>query len=48
MNQNLMGIMKNLILYPQGRPSPPLGAEGKVAIFSYNYRAFYVDRVGFT
>jgi len=49
MNQNLMGIMKNLILYPQGRPSPPpLGAEAKVAIFSYNYRAFYVDRVGFT
>jgi hypothetical protein len=33
MNQNLMGIMKNLILYPQGRPSPPpLGAEAKVAM----------------
>jgi len=29
MNQNLMGIMKNLILYPQGRPSPPLGGRGE-------------------
>jgi len=33
MNQNLMGIMKNLILYPQGRPSPLRGRGESSYIF---------------